>query len=592
MTKLSAKPTGKALGLLLALAVLVAAFTGLGLPAKAAGTPTSLGLGEHGIMAHTDGWLYQYGGKGETVNGVRVSDCAGLIYSYFKDLGNVTGIYGGASSQVKYNCVFSGDIDELDGIPRIHGLVLTMPNYDGDTLYSHIGIYIGNNMAVDNSDAYYNMRRAPVVGSGRDWTAWHVFGMGMQYPSNGWYEFDGALYHYSNCQYDVNTTVDGYTIGSDGIALDAQGDPLVPGAEGTPSLSQEYVSADTVAGVLRDLGYDGEDNTGNSSNDDKFNGKITGSGVRLRQEPTTASAQVGTLALNTPVIIEKVVTGQSITADGQTSDQWCYVTTASNTKGYVSAIYVEWESTLPSPTFSVENDMLVMSASEGCEIRYTTDGTHPTSSSDLYAGPLYLSGTYHAIALKDGWASPMSNITFAGGSLFTDFTSDAWYFSQVDTAVELGLFSGSDGKFNPTSNITRAEFAAALTNLAGADVSQYTGESSFSDVGNQWYNGAVNWVHAMGYMSGMGDGTFAPTQPITREQMCVTLANYANLTYSGNGQPFADDGQISSWAKDAVYACRELNLISGMGDNLFAPKNNAQRVQACVVILNAYNAGL
>ena len=148
MTKLSAKPTGKALGLLLALAVLVAAFTGLGLPAKAAGTPTSLGLGEHGIMAHTDGWLYQYGGKGETVNGVRVSDCAGLIYSYFKDLGNVTGIYGGASSQVKYNCVFSGDIDELDGIPRIHGLVLTMPNYDGDTLYSHIGIYIGNNQMI------------------------------------------------------------------------------------------------------------------------------------------------------------------------------------------------------------------------------------------------------------------------------------------------------------------------------------------------------------------------------------------------------------------------------------------------------------
>ena len=60
MTKLSAKPAGKVLALLLALAVAAAAFTGLGLPARAAGTPTSLGLGEHGIMAYNDGWLYRY----------------------------------------------------------------------------------------------------------------------------------------------------------------------------------------------------------------------------------------------------------------------------------------------------------------------------------------------------------------------------------------------------------------------------------------------------------------------------------------------------------------------------------------------------
>ena len=526
------------------------------------------------------------------MDGVRVSDCAGLIYSYFKDLGDVTGIYGGASSQVKYNCVFSGNLDEVDGIPRIHGLVLTMPNYEGDTLYSHIGIYIGNNMAVDNSDTYYNMRRLPVVGSGRDWTAWHVFGMGMQYPSNGWYEFDGALYHYANCQYEINTTVDGFTIGSDGIARDAEGNQVEPGSEGAPSLSQEYVSAQTVADVLASLGYDGQDNTDSvSGGDDRFNGKITGSGVRLRQEASTSSPMVTTLSLNTPVIIELVVDGQSITADGQTSDQWCYVTTAGGAKGYVSAIYVEWESPVAAPTFSVEEGMLVMSGAEDCEIRYTTDGTTPNTDSDLYAGPLYLSGTYRAIAVKDGWTSPASTITFAGGKLFTDFTSDAWYFDQADQAVKLGLFSGSDQKFNPTANITRAEFAAALANLAGVDVTQYQGTSSFSDVGNQWYNGAVNWVSSMGYMNGLGDGTFAPTALITREQMCVTLANYAGLTYSGGGQAFADEGQISSWARNAVYACREQGLISGMGYNQFAPKNNTQRIQACVVLLNAYNQG-
>ena len=64
------------------------------------------------------------------------------------------------------------------------------------------------------------------------------------------------------------------------------------------------------------------------------------------------------------------------------------------------------------------------------------------------------------------------------------------------------------------------------------------------------------------------------------------------MTYSGSSQAFSDDSSIASWAKNAVYACRERGLISGMGNNTFAPKDNAQRAQACVIILNAYNQGL
>ena len=443
------------------------------------------------------------------------------------------------------------------------------------------------------------MRYGPVVDGGRGWTAWHVFDNGLVYPSNGWYEFDGALYHYSNCQYDVDTVVDGITIGSDGIALAADGSQLVPGAEGSPALSSEYVSATTVADALRSLGYDGEDNTqdiidggDDVPSDSEFNGLVTGNGVRLRSEPTTSSDTVATLYRDTQVKVMETVTGQEITAEGITSDQWYHVETASGSIGYVSSIYVKMESPLAAPTFSVEDGRLLISAPENCDIRYTTDGTHPTADSSLYTGPLALSGTYRAVAIQDDWTSPMATVTFAGGSLFTDFTSDDWYFDYVDDAVSLGLFFGRGNEFDPTQTITRAEFAAALANLAGVDTAAYAGDSDFSDINGQWYSGAVNWVAAMGYMSGMGDGTFGAANPITREQICVTLANYAGLTYSGSSQAFSDDSSIASWAKNAVYACRERGLISGMGNNTFAPKDNAQRAQACVIILNAYNQGL
>ena len=173
MTQQSAGPARRVLTFFVTLAVLLASIAGLGQSARAAGTPTSIGLAEHGLMAYRDNWQYVYGGKGGDTDGdgLRESDCAGLIYAYFKDIGAEAGCYGGASSQVKYNCVFSGDVDELYGIPRIHGLVITMPDYNDPStgIYSHIGIYVGNNMATDNSDFNTNMVYDQVVGSGRDW---------------------------------------------------------------------------------------------------------------------------------------------------------------------------------------------------------------------------------------------------------------------------------------------------------------------------------------------------------------------------------------------------------------------------------------
>lgn len=603
MTKYTAKHLAKRGGgplcLLLALAVLITAFTTLTPGAKAAGTPTSLGLAEHGLMAYRDNWQYVYGGKGgdSDGDGLRESDCAGLIYSYFSDVGALGNCMGGASSQVRVNCVFSGDIDELYGIPRIHGLVLTMTDGDPQYPYSHIGIYVGNNMATDNSTWVVNMVYDKVVGSGRGWSAWHVFDNGTLYPSNGWYEFNGALYHYTNCQYDVDQVVDGFTIGSDGIALDSAGNPLTADSPEAPALSQEYVSASTVADTLAALGYSGEDTVPDDDDEEEeepptqaeLNGVVTGNGVNVRVEPNTTSWAVATLSKDDQVKIVEAVTGETITDKntGSVTDQWYSIVTADGSKGYVCSLYVA-----AAPAFSVVDGSLVITALDGADIRYTSDGTQPTVESTPYTGPISLSGTYRAVSVQDGQASAEASITFAGSSLFTDFTSQDWYFSQVDQAVGLGLFNGRGSEFDPSENITRGEFAAALANLAGVDTTSYAGESVFSDVNGQWYTGAVNWAYENGYMNGMGDGTFGAANQITREQICVTLANYAGLTYNGSSEAFADDSSIASWAKNAVYACRERGIISGMGGNTFAPKNNATRVQACVVILNAYNQGL
>ena len=192
-----AKPSRKPLCFLMALAVLlILLFPHLHFPPELPAPPTSLGLGEHGIKAYEDGWLYSYGGKGETnSDGVRVSDCAGLIYAYFKDLGAVGNCMGGVSSQVKYNCVFSGDVDELDGIPRIHGLIVTMPNYNEppNTLTATWASILETIWPWITATMAPTCATRPLWAAAEDWTAWHVFDNGTMYPSNGWYEFDVQL---------------------------------------------------------------------------------------------------------------------------------------------------------------------------------------------------------------------------------------------------------------------------------------------------------------------------------------------------------------------------------------------------------------
>ena len=66
-----------------------------------------------------------------------------------------------------------------------------------------------------------------------------------------------------------------------------------------------------------------------------------------------------------------------------------------------------------------------------------------------------------------------------------------------------------------------------LYNLAG---STYKGSNSFDDVnGNDWYNNAVSWASGLGIVTGIGNNLFAPNTEITREQIAVMLYNYMNV---------------------------------------------------------------
>ena len=180
-----------------------------------------------------------------------------------------------------------------------------------------------------------------------------------------------------------------------------------------------------------------------------------------------------------------------------------------------------------------------------------------------------------------GYKNPVPNFTDINGH---------WAKEHILFAVSRGLFSGtSETTFSPNTTLTRGMFVTALGRLAGINPADYQNRK-FTDVkANAYYAPYVNWAASKGIVNGTGATTFAPDNKITREQMAVIMKNYADkMGYSIpktlEAVTFADNAQISSWAKDAVKAMQQAGVLSGKANNLFDPKGNATRAEAATVL--------
>ena len=172
---------------------------------------------------------------------------------------------------------------------------------------------------------------------------------------------------------------------------------------------------------------------------------------------------------------------------------------------------------------------------------------------------------------------------------FTDITGH-WAADNILFAASRGLLSGtSDTTFSPDTGMTRGMFVTALGRLAGINPDSYqTGK--FTDVkADAYYAPYVNWAAQTGIVEGVTAITFAPDTNINREQMAVIMANYAkklgcDLPKTLQAVTFADNAQISSWAKDAVKVMQQAGILAGKNGNKFDPKGTATRAEVATVL--------
>ena len=206
------------------------------------------------------------------------------------------------------------------------------------------------------------------------------------------------------------------------------------------------------------------------------------------------------------------------------------------------------------------------------------------------AGDIVLS--YSSSVLKATWKDTTEvDVT----QMFTDVEKN-WAYPGIQYCVTHGIMGGmGDGTFAPTGTTTRAQIVQILYNLEGTPA--VSGTTPFADLTANWYKPAILWAYQNNVVAGTSPTTFAPDQPVTREQIAVILTQYMfhvlkmNRTWTpADLSTFPDGAQVSGWAKEAMQDAVALGLINGTkapdGKVYLDPQGSAARQQVATILMN------
>lgn len=157
-----------------------------------------------------------------------------------------------------------------------------------------------------------------------------------------------------------------------------------------------------------------------------------------------------------------------------------------------------------------------------------------------------------------------------------------WASEQIRYAMNKGWVTTTDF-FRPEDNITRAEFVRIFNNVFGL-----TKESGvvFNDTKNHWAKYEIDKAVTNGVCKGVSTEEFKPNNFITREEAASMISNYNKIADNNIDKLklYADENQVSNWAKTSVEGVLEKGYMGGYSDKTFRPINKITRAEALVTL--------
>ncbi len=183
----------------------------------------------------------------------------------------------------------------------------------------------------------------------------------------------------------------------------------------------------------------------------------------------------------------------------------------------------------------------------------------------------------------------MSLVTIsAGATEYRDLTDkdEIQYEEAVAVLNRIGVITGyEDGSFRPETELTRGAAAKIIVSLMiGPDAASAlpNNASPYPDVpAGHTFAGVIGYCKTAGYISGYGDGTFKPANPLTGFAFAKMLLGAVG--YKANIEGFVDTGWTMNVAR--------IGNVAGLFDRIsFDGAKAVTRDEACQLALNTLKA--
>ena len=233
--------------------------------------------------------------------------------------------------------------------------------------------------------------------------------------------------------------------------------------------------------------------------------------------------------------------------------------------------------------------------------RYRIDSLSLAEDSQVSARVRYCGVNDNGKRVYSAWSDTVTAslvVPGVAGAEEEDFIAHDWAKPELIQATVLGLIPASLQGADLTLPITRAEFAAvsvkAYEALSGL-TAKVVWINPFVDTRDDEVLKAVN----LGITNGVSATEFAPDALLNREQAATMLARVYKKAFIPGWtldddawfveqfrgsftmpETFADDGDISAWARDSVYFMAANGIIKGMEGGTFQPRAVTAEQQA------------
>jgi spore germination protein YaaH len=172
------------------------------------------------------------------------------------------------------------------------------------------------------------------------------------------------------------------------------------------------------------------------------------------------------------------------------------------------------------------------------------------------------------------------------GDVFKDIAGH-WAYDYINYVYAKGWMTGvGDGLFAPNAEMTRAQAAALFVRALNLDNGTPVTDVAFSDITGHWAEKYIRIAAHNGIMLGVGDNTFDPEGVLSREQAAVLIERIIpkDASYVRPRIEYDDQTDIAEWAEEQTMRLTTYRIMVGVGENLFLPKTSLKRGEMAALI--------